>query len=112
MRIELTQDQYDQLVKDSYLDIRISDAQALYFEYNTDMSFSYGEIRQKIQGRSSGYAFDENDLKKLIPTKPDDPSWHHNYPLCPNCGTYMIYNFEHCPKCGQTILWKDFTGDR
>lgn len=22
------------------------------------------------------------------------------------------YNFECCPKCGQTLLWKEFMGDR
>lgn len=63
---------------------------------------------ERITGQ---HAYNEN-LQKLIPTKPDDPSWYHDYPLCPTCRTYMIYNFEHCPKCGQMLLWSEFTGER
>ena len=115
MKIELTPEQYEELVRDKYLDIVINDdnRQYLYFEFQNDMAFNYGEIGQsRISGHDRGFAFDVDGLRKLVPTKPDDPSWHHNYPLCPSCGTYMIYNFECCPKCGQAILWKDFTGDR
>ncbi len=115
MNIKLTSEQIEELKKDSYLSIDLGDGAYLYYERNSDGTFSYGEICDpkvdKNQQRKS-YSFDTEGLQKLIPTKPDDPSWHHNYPLCPTCGTYMIYNFEHCPKCGQELLWSGFTGER
>ena len=113
MKLKLTEEQIKQMYEDSYLDIGIGDRAKLYFEFNNDKTFSYGEIYTKsVKGKMNGYAFDEAELKKLIPTKPNDPNWHHNWPMCPSCGTYMIYNFECCPKCGQTLLWKEFTGNR
>ena len=114
MKIELTEEQIKQMYEDSYLDINLEDGAKLYFEFHTDKTFSYGEIYnpKPVDGKRNTYSFDVKDLNKLIPTKPGDPSWHHEWPMCPSCGTYMIYNFECCPKCGQTLLWKEFTGDR
>ena len=115
MNIKLTPEQIEKFRKDSWLDVDIGDGAYLHYEYNSDGAFSYGEIGDpKIDKnmKRNIYTFDVESLKKQIPTKPDDPSWHHNYPLCPTCGTYMIYNFEHCPKCGQELLWSGFTGER
>jgi hypothetical protein len=103
MKIKLTEEQIAQMYEDSYLDIELEDRAKLYFEFNNDKTFSYAEIYNPKPARN-GYCFDEKDLKKLVPTKPYDPSWHHDWPTCPSCGTYMIYNFECCPKCGQTLL--------
>jgi hypothetical protein len=114
MKIQLTEEQIKQIRNDSWVDIDFDDGMWLHFEFNDDMTFSYGEIKNPLptNGRIRAFAFDEKDLKKLVPAKPYDPNWHHDWPTCPTCGTYMIYNFECCPKCGQTLLWKEFTGDR
>ena len=115
MKIELTPEQYKQLKEEQWLDIRINEleGQSLYLEFRPDMSFVYGEIHQtRIPGYKKAFVFDDEDLKKMIPEKPSDPSYYHDCPLCPRCGTYMIYNFEHCPKCGQEISWSEFTGER
>lgn len=113
MKIELTKEQIDKIYN-GYLEIDLDDGAGLYFEFNSsDKSFLYGEIfNPKGIGRREKFCFDAEDLGKLIPKKPTDPSYYHNAPLCPTCGTYMIYNFEHCPKCGQELRWSEFTGDR
>lgn len=115
MNIQLTPEQIEEFKKDCWIDLELGDGAYLYCECNSDGTFLYGEICNpkvdKNQKRKR-YTFDTESLQKLIPTKPEDPSWHHNYPLCPSCGTYMIYNFEHCPKCGQILLWSEFTGER
>ena len=111
MKIELTPEQIDKLREDQHLDIDIGNGAGLYFEFGSDLCFVYGEIcdpNPKIGlEKRNVYYFDTNDLNKIKPTKPDDPSWHHNDPLCPNCGTYMIYKFECCPRCGQALDWRD-----
>lgn len=108
MKIVLTQEQIEQLKTDTYLEIDMSNGARMYFEFDGDGTFSYGEIyNQKDEvGRRNGFYFDSNDLERLISKRPNDPSFYHNDPLCPNCGTYMIYQFECCPKCGQRIDWR------
>ena len=97
MKIDLTEEQYKQLKEDGVLDISApGDGIQFYIEYNSRRD----------------YALNFEELEKLKAKKPYDPSWYHDKPLCPNCNTYMIYNFEHCPKCGQKIDWSGFTGER
>lgn len=115
MRIDLTEEQYKELKEDGVLDIAApGKGIRLYVEYSETMDVDYIEAfhDELPKHNRRDYALGWEDLEKLRPKKPDDPSWYHNKPLCPNCGTYMIYNFEHCPKCGQEISWSGFTGDR
>lgn len=109
MKIELSPEQKAQLEEDKYLRIDIGDSAGLYFEFNNDNTFNYAEIfnpKENI-GRRQGFSFDSQDLERLMPKKPIDPSYYHNDPLCPNCSTYLIYKFECCPKCGQVIDWRE-----
>lgn len=116
MQIVLTDEQYEQLKNDRWIEIKAPDNKGirLYVEYSETMDLDYFEsYHTNLPAKNRrDYALGSEDLEKLRPKKPDDPSWYHNKPLCPNCGTYMIYNFEHCPKCGQEIEWSGFTGDR
>lgn len=116
MQIVLTDEQYEQLKKDRWIEIKAPDNKGirLYVEYSETMDLDYFEsYHTNLPAKNRrDYALGSEDLEKLRPKKPDDPSWYHNKPLCPNCGTYMIYNFEHCPKCGQEIEWSGFTGER
>lgn len=108
MKIKLTPEQIEQLKEDEYLDIDLGNGAALYFEFNKDGTFAYSEIfNQKGTDRRKAYAFSYEDLERLLPKKPHDPSYYHNDPLCPNCGTYLIYKFECCPKCGQAIDYRE-----
>ena len=115
MEIKLTEEQYDQIRQDRVLDISAPiNGIRVYIEYSENMDADYIEIyhRERPVFSRRDYAFCFEDLEKLKAKKPSDPSWYHDKPLCPACGTYMIYNFEHCPKCGQKIDWSGFTGDR
>lgn len=115
MEIKLTEDQYKELKDDRVLNIEApGNGIRLYIEYSDKMEIDYIEAYHYELPRHScrDYCFNFEELEKLKAKKPDDPSWYHNKPLCPNCGTYMIYNFEHCPKCGQKIDWSEFTGER
>lgn len=111
MNIKLTPEQIDELRKDSFLNIDLGNGATMYFEFNTDSTFLYGEIYDSNSNigkdKRKTYVFDCEALSKIKPTKPDDPSWYHNDPLCPTCGTYMIYKFECCPRCGQALDWRD-----
>ena len=95
MKIELTTDQIKQLIDDGFLDIDLGYGSKLYYECAADGTFNYGEIFDPcgLTEKRKSFAFDRKDLNKLKPTKPDDPSWYHNDPLCPTCQTYMIYKF-------------------
>ena len=108
MKIELTNEQISQFLEDQYVNIKIGDYE-LYFETsNYDNTPCYFEIIQKKNDKTlKMYVLDTGELELLKPKRPHDPSYWHNDPLCPNCGTYMIYNFEHCPKCGQKIDWSE-----
>lgn len=115
MKIDLTEEQYKQLKEDGVLDISApGDGIQFYVEYNKNMDVDYFEAyhRELPAHSRRDYALNFEELEKLKVKKPHDPSWYHNEPLCPNCSTYMIYNFEHCPKCGQKIDWSGFTGER
>lgn len=111
MKIELDPEQIDLLRENRYLNIDLGNGSSIYLEFESDGSFSYGEIwnpnpKIGIEKRKT-YSFSSEDLGKLKPEKPDDPSWYHNDPLCPTCQTYMIYKFECCPRCGQALDWRD-----
>lgn len=108
MKIELTNEQISQFLEDQYVNIKMGDYE-LYFETsNYDNTPCYFEIIQKKNDKTlKMYVLDTGELELLKPKRPHDPSYWHNDPLCPNCGTYMIYNFEHCPKCGQKIDWSE-----
>ena len=108
MKIELTNEQISQFLEDQYVNIKMGDYE-LYFETsNYDNTPCYFEIIQKKNNKTlKMYAHGTNELELLKPKRPHDPSYWNNDPLCPNCRTYMIYNFEHCPKCGQKIDWSE-----
>ena len=108
MKIELTNEQISQFLEDQYVSIKMGDYE-LYFETgNYDNTPCYFEIIQKKNNKTlKMYAHGTEELELLKPKRPHDPSYWHNDTLCPNCGTYMIYNFEHCPKCGQKIDWSE-----
>lgn len=105
MKVELTMEQIEQLNKDGYMDIDLGDGSGLYFEFNSDKTFSYAEINNpKGTGRREKYVFDDDDLKKLIPKNPIYSTFHKDL-MCPTCFTDMIYHFECCPRCGQQLTW-------
>ena len=112
MKIKLTKEQMYQLLNDQYIDVSYEDNDMLFMMYqeiDRDLGLEYIEVSSKMDGqRRQGYAFKSEDLQRLIPKKPYDPSYYHNYPLCPKCQTYMIYKFENCPKCGQHLDWSGF----
>ena len=108
MKIELTNEEVSQFLEDNYISIKMGDYE-FYFETSSydNMPF-YFEFTYKKNGKTiKSYAHDTAELELLKPKRPHDPSYWHNDPLCPTCGTYMIYNFEHCPKCGQKIDWSE-----
>ena len=103
MEIKFTDEQEKQFIEDKYIRI-VGDNYDFYFELDDKNNICYFEIIKKENKRiKQKYFFDTDELEKLIPKRLNDPSYYRNDPLCPNCGTYMIYNFEHCPKCGQQI---------
>ena len=107
MEIKVNEDKTSKMLEDGYADIRIGDY-GIYIELNNDGSLWYVELFKKKNGKTDkSYAFDMEMLEKLYPRSPSDPSYWRNDPLCPSCGTYMIYHFEHCPKCGQKIDWSE-----
>ena len=111
MEIKLTDEQYQKLKEERTLDIEGNNNKFhLYIEYSENLDLDYIESyhTDKPVYTRRDYAVSKEELELLKPKKPIDPSWHHNYPLCPNCGTYMIYYFENCPKCGQHIDWSGF----
>ena len=108
MDINLTREQINDFLKDEYININLGDHR-IYMEIDhKEKDIWYFElIKSKNEKTIQGYAHDISELKLLEPKRPEDPSWYHNDPLCPNCGTYMIYKFEHCPKCGQKLDWSE-----
>ena len=111
MKINLTEEQLNQILKDGWLRVDSDSGFGIYLEFGTDLNFQYGEITHSKQtvdlGYRRGFVFDSDELKRLIPAKPSDPSYYSNDPLCPNCRAYMLYKFECCPKCGQVLDWKE-----
>ena len=109
MKINLTDEQLNQILKDGFLDIGSDTGFGIYVEVGKDMNFQDFEINhsketQKL-GHKSGYCFGDEDIKRLLATKPGFGYTSGDW-LCPNCETHLIYNFEHCPKCGQAIKWE------
>lgn len=111
MKITLSHENMNTILKDGWLDIRGEDGFGVYTEYGEDLNVKYVELRNSNEthrlGYASGYAASAEDFGRLTPKKPYDPSYHHNNPLCPHCQTYMIYKFECCPKCGQALDWRE-----
>lgn len=94
MKVELTKEQAEELVEDGSADIVIGDY-GIYLELNRDGSLWYMELFKKKNGKTEqGYAFDTEMLEKLMPKRPNDPSFCHNDPLCPNCGADMRGNTD------------------
>lgn len=108
MKIELTKEQVSQFLEDNYISIKMGDYEFYFETSNYDNMPFYLEFTYKKNGKTiRSYAHDTAELELLKAKRPHDPSYWHNDPLCPTCGTYMIYNFEHCPKCGQKIDWSE-----
>ena len=108
MTINITPEQLKELKDDGYLDIKLTDEQRLYVEIAADDTGMYFEYFECIEGaHRAKFCFDREELNRLIPQRPHDPSYYRNDPLCPNCGSYMLYHFEHCPKCGQKLDWSE-----
>ena len=107
MKIICTDEQVKEFLDDEFVEIKIGNHR-IYAELDREKNFWYFEMVKSINGKTlQGYAYDITELEKLKSKRPNDPSYYHNDPLCPNCGTYMIYQFEHCPKCGQKIDWSE-----
>ena len=113
MTIKLTKEQMDEVLESGVLSVEHDNDRIsfrLYTEISNYLDLEYIEVYGKMdERRIQTYALCKEELQLLLPKKPSDPSWYHNYPLCPNCGTYMIYKFENCPKCGQHLDWSGFT---
>lgn len=107
MDIKVSKEEQEQFLEDKWVNIEIGDYR-FYLELTNDNQMWYIELIKSENGKTKqGYAFDTSDFELLIAKRPHDPSYYHNDPLCPNCGTYMIYHFEHCPKCGQKLDWSE-----
>lgn len=107
MDINLTQKQAEEFLNDEYININLGDYR-IYMELTREKNIWYFEFVKSKNGKTiQGYAHDVSQLELLNPKRLNDPSWYRNDPLCPNCGTYMIYKFEHCPKCGQKLDWSE-----
>ena len=103
-------EQIEQFKNDGYIDLEWG-KNRFYIEADKDGNFIYGEVSSMFDNEDgdssrSSYCFDTQDLQKMRPRRPYDPSYYHDYPLCPSCSTYMIYKFECCPKCGQALDWR------
>lgn len=108
MKIELTKEQVSQFLEDNHISIKMGDYEFYFETTNYDNMPFYLEFTYKKNGKTiRSYAHDTAELELLKAKRPHDPSYWHNDPLCPTCGTYMIYKFEHCPKCGQKIDWSE-----
>lgn len=107
MDINLTREQINDFLKDEYININLGDYR-IYMELTREKDIWYFELIKSKNGKTiQGYAHDVSQLELLNPKRLNDPSWYRNDPLCPNCGTYMIYKFEHCPRCGQKLDWSE-----
>ena len=107
MDINLTQKQAEEFLNDEYININLGDYR-IYMELTREKDIWYFEFVKSKNGKTiQGYAHDVSQLELLNPKRLNDPSWYRNDPLCPNCGTYMIYKFEHCPRCGQKLDWSE-----
>jgi len=110
MKIKLTEEQINEMLKDQWIEIcPESDDVAgprIYAEVGTELGLEYFEFYDK--SRKKAYALSSEDLDLLIPKKPIK-FFNSKDPHCPSCYTSMIYKFECCPRCGQAIDWKGET---
>ena len=107
MDIKLSEEQAAEFLENEYISLKCGNYR-IYLELDRDKRPWYFEIVQSKNGKTIvGYAHDVTELKKLEAKRPTDPSYYHNDPLCPNCGTYMIYHFDYCPRCGQKLDWSE-----
>ena len=107
MDINLTSEQTEEFLNDEYININLGDYR-IYMELTREKDIWYFEFVKSKNGKTiQGYAHNVSQLELLNPKRLNDPSWYRNDPLCPNCGTYMIYKFEHCPRCGQKLDWSE-----
>ena len=102
MRIQLTPEQAAEFAKDGWLSVDTPDNQGfIYVEISDGPDyFELGKGKDKV-------CISSDDILRLKPRRTRDPSFYQNDPLCPSCGTYMIYNFNYCPKCGQKIDYSE-----
>lgn len=111
MEIKLDKNQITKFLEDEFIDIQIGDYRVyLEIDHMDKNPFYFEFVRHRkgnIEKKTVGVANNIMELEKLKPKRPEDPSYYHNDPLCPNCRTYMIYKFEHCPKCGQKLDWSE-----
>lgn len=111
MEIKLDKNQITEFLEDEFIDIQIGDYRVyLEIDHIDKNPFYFEFIRHRRDNKEKGTIGVANniiELEKLKPKRPEDPRYYHNDPLCPNCGTYMIYKFEHCPKCGQKLDWSE-----
>lgn len=110
MKIELTDEQMNQALQEWWCEITHTNGFRIYCEIDSEGGFQYGEYYPPGKGRRDAFYVDADDIRRKTPRRPSDPSYYHNDPLCPSCGTYMIYHFEHCPKCGQKLDWSEKVG--
>lgn len=110
MKIKLTDEQMNQILQEEYFEIEHSSGFRIYCEVGTEGGFKYGEYYPPSRDKRGAFWLDSNDVKRKTPRRPSDPSYYRNDPLCPGCGTYMIYHFEYCPKCGQKLDWSEKVG--
>lgn len=113
MKIELTDEQMNKLLKDQWIEVNHEGSGLdfkIYVEVDKECAFDYGEYYQPKTQRPDNFSLDRDDIERLKPRKPNDGSWYHKDPLCPYCQTSLIYKFEFCPRCGQMIDWSDFNG--
>lgn len=106
MRLELTPEQMEEFKRDKQIEIQLSDSnnnnKTCYIEVDKYLDFLYFEYASR--GRF-GLSFDIEEIDKFKAQRPRNN--YSNTPMCPCCGTYLIYNFEHCPKCGQKIDYSE-----
>ena len=106
MNIDLSDEQVQEFLSDGCVRIKFGDY-SIYMELAQDIMYYFELIKRKNGKTEQGYAFDTTDLDRLKAKRPNDPSFYHNDPLCPNCRSYMLYRFEYCPKCGQKLDWSE-----
>ena len=107
MEIKLTKEQYEEMLEDQYINI-IGDGHRIYAEITYDDEFNYIELIKSKNGKTiTGYAFDRSEWQRFEPRRVSRTAYRSYEPLCPNCSTSMIYNFEFCPKCGQKLDWSE-----
>ena len=110
MKIKLTDEQMNQILQEECCEIEHSSGFCIYCEVGTEGGFKYGEYHPPCKDSRGAFWLDSDDVKRKTPIRPSDHNYYHNTPLCPCCGTNMIYHFKYCPKCGQMLDWSEKVG--